>query len=367
MYKNVLACSTNHSIVPSTKVIAIITFTLIAFCWNRLCLLLFHLLLISLRFSSDSLIIFSFLITRGTCWIIITTIFFLFWLAFFFGFGWRWCCFGWLFSFAIKTSAYINLLLGHLWFLNRLLLLRRASQRVIHIEYLAQTHRQSVCLVRIRTNPTQTVIIRVWTFILLCGGSIIWIRCLRCWHLFLLLDCIGSSLEINILLVDPDQRELPNFEVFVLRTGHQDLLILMPLHRCDSWRVCLQHKDWLLLLVIPNCDESVGMSSDDLSPRSLAPLKTPHILFALQCQDWLDKSLFACCHQIKDRDRTVYASSNSEVFSRANSQAFDLRLRLNLDRDYLLLARPSFIEEMQVALSVWYCQAISVLESDQLL
>lgn len=48
-----------------------------------------------------------------------------------------------------------------------------------------------------------------------------------------------GSLQVNILFIHPDERELPYLKALVLCTRHEHLLILVPHHGCDRGGVSL--------------------------------------------------------------------------------------------------------------------------------
>ena len=126
----------------------------------------------------------------------------------------------------------------------------------------------------------------------------------------------------------------------------------MPLHRSDCTGVRLKHEDWLLLFEVPNGDKAVHVSSQDLTTRLLSPLEAPHILFALQCEERLDKSLFTGGPQIKDCNGAIRAACYDIVVLATDRQAFDLGPGLHLNRHNLLKGSRRSREDSQVALGV---------------
>lgn len=117
------------------------------------------------------------------------------------------------------------------------------------------------------------------------------------------------------MLIDPDTREVPDLEAFILSARQEHLLVLLPLHLGDGVRVCLQNEDGLLLLEVPDSDDAVGVARNQLSSRPLAPLQTAHSSLTLQINVGLRETFFAGRPKVEDVDRTVLATGCHIVFS----------------------------------------------------
>jgi len=144
------------------------------------------------------------------------------------------------------------------------------------------------------------------------------LRCTSCIRHASKLGGIGRSLQVHVLLIDPDERELPDLETLVLRARHEDLLILIPLHGCDRLGVRLEYEDRALLLVVPHRDQAVLVACDNLTTWSLTPLQTTHVFLALKGDQGLDKSLLACSLQVKHVDCAILTSCNGMVLCRGD-------------------------------------------------
>ena len=100
----------------------------------------------------------------------------------------------------------------------------------------------------------------------------------------------------------------------------------MPLHFSDSRGVCLQDKNRLLLLEVPNCDEAILVTCNDFSTGSLTPRQAPNSFVALQRGHRLDQAFLARCREVEYCDGPILAASCNIVFRFGHGQSLDLTL-----------------------------------------
>ena len=103
----------------------------------------------------------------------------------------------------------------------------------------------------------------------------------------------------------------------------------MPLHFRDSRGVRLEHKDWFVLLEVPDGHETVRMASDQLTSWSLSPLKASDPFVPLECDKRFGESLTAISSQVKDVYSSVSAASYQKTLTLVESDTLDLAFRID--------------------------------------
>ena len=95
----------------------------------------------------------------------------------------------------------------------------------------------------------------------------------------------------------------------------------------------LKHENWLLLLEVPHCDDTVLMTRDDLTSRTFSPGNTAHSSLTLQRDHEFNAALTTWCSHIEDCDCAILASSDRVVLALTERHAFNLATRFDFN-DY---------------------------------